>query len=205
MTSRKSHHYGPIFAANIGQFLPRSGKKRGSKMAATVDHKTAFAERLKRIETGKQYEHVDVIGHSTQKHYERVYGKKSEQKQRRERTFLEKLMVVVAFICGMSSVLLGRLAYFHLSKLEGLPPAFYDLGARGMILFAFVLAGILLVIFHLSTRSRLPALIVGCVVMHFGEAAVASNAPEIWSQFFSAEYTAILAEQGQDFRITPQS
>ncbi|WP_108852330.1 hypothetical protein [Albidovulum aquaemixtae] len=173
-------------------------------MAALVNQKSAFTERIKRIESGKQYEHVDVIGHSTQKRYERAFGTKHQRKQQRpKRTLFEKVMVLIAFLCGMSSVLIGRLAYFHMSKLEGLPDAFYDLGARGMVLFAFVLAAILLVIFHLSTRSRFPALLVGCVVMHYGEAAVASNAPEVWSQFFSAEYTALMAEKGQDYRITP--
>jgi hypothetical protein len=46
---------------------------------------------------------------------------------------------------------------------------------------------------------------VGCVVMHYGEAAVASNAPELWSQVFSAEYAARMAEEGKDFRLTPHS
>lgn len=112
-------------------------------------------------------------------------------------------MVVIAFLCGMSAVLVGRIAYFHLAQIDGLPKAFYDLGARGMYLFAFVLALVLIVIFHLSSRARIQALVVGCVVMHFGEAAVASNAPEVWSQLFSADYAAHMAEEGRDFRVTP--
>ncbi|WP_347310078.1 hypothetical protein [Defluviimonas sp. SAOS-178_SWC] len=169
-------------------------------MTVMVDQKTIFAERLKRIQTGKQFEHVDVIGHSTQKRYNKIFGKKN---QKPKRTFADKMMVLIAFLCGMSSVLVGRVAYFHLAKLEGLPPAFYDLGNRGMVLFAFVLALILIVVFHLSNRSRVQALLVGCVVMHYGEAAVASNAPEFWSHLFSADYAATMAEQGRDYRLTP--
>lgn len=173
-------------------------------MTALANQKNAFAARIKRIEAGKQFEHADVVGRATQKRYEHVFGTRQERKrQRPRRTFFEKVMVLIAFLCGMASVLVGRLAYFHLSRIEGLPEAFYDLGGRGMALFAFVLAAILLVIFHLSTRSRFPALLVGSVVMYYGEAAVASNAPEIWSQFFSAEYTALMAEKGQDYRVTP--
>lgn len=169
-------------------------------MTVMVDQKTIFSERLKRIQSGKQYEHADVIGHSTQKRYNKIFGKKN---QKPRRTFADKMMVLIAFLCGMSSVLVGRIAYFHMAKLEGLPPAFYDLGGRGMVLFSFVLAMILVVIFHLSNRARIQALIVGSVVMHFGEAAVASNAPEFWSHLFSADYAASMAEQGRDYRLTP--
>ncbi|MCB2135550.1 MAG: hypothetical protein KDE08_06335 [Rhodobacteraceae bacterium] len=165
-----------------------------------ADQKSAFAQRLKRIESGKHFEHEDVIGHQTTKRYKKRYGDKPK---RPKRTFLEKLMVVIAFLSGMSSVLAGRIVYFHLAQIEGLPPAFYDLGGRGMALFALVLAMTLIVIFHLSTRVRFQALLIGCAVMHYGEAAVASNAPEFWSQIFSAEYAAEMAAKGQDYRLTP--
>ncbi len=172
-------------------------------MTMQFDQKAVFAERLKRIQSGKQFEHADVIGHSTQKRYNKVFGLKPGAKKKPKRTFADKVMVLIAFLCGMSSVLIGRVAYFHLSKIEGLPPAFYDLGTRGMVLFTFVLAMILIVIFHLSNRSRFQALLVGCVVMHYGEAAVASNAPEFWSHIFSADYAAAMAEQGRDYKLTP--
>ena len=166
------------------------------------DQKSAFSERLKRIQAGQQYEHPDVVGQATQKAYKKKFGDKPKKPKR---TFADKMMVLIAFLCGMSSVLVGRVAYFHLAKLEGLPDAFYDLGTRGMYLFAFVLAMILIVIFHLSSRARFQALLVGCVVMHYGEAAVASNAQNFWSHLFSAEYAAEMAEQGRDFRVTPAS
>jgi hypothetical protein len=41
------------------------------------------------------------------------------------------------------------------------------------------------------------------MVMHYGEAAVASNAPELWAHIFSADYAAALAEEGKDYRLTP--
>ncbi len=124
-------------------------------MTVMVDQKTIFSDRLKRIQSGKQYEHADIIGHSTQKRYNKIFGKKNKKPKR---TFADKMMVLIAFLCGMSSVLVGRVAYFHLAKLDGLPPAFYDLGGRGMVLFSFVLAMILVAIFHLSNRARFQAL-----------------------------------------------
>lgn len=170
--------------------------------AMTFDQKSAFAERLKRIQAGQQFEHADLAGKATHKAYKRRFGTKPAKPKR---TLGDRLMVLIAFLSGASSVLVGRLAYFHLSRIDGLPEAFYNLGTRGVYLFAFVLALVLIASFHLMSRSRLQALLVGCVVMHYGEAAVASNAPEMWSQLFSAEYAAEMAEQGRDFRLTPAS
>ncbi|GAB4386035.1 hypothetical protein [Albidovulum sp.] len=168
-----------------------------------MDQKAAFAERLKRIQAGKQYEHADIIGKQTQRAFNRKYGEKIKRRQQRKP--VDKLMVLIAFVSGMTAVLVGRVAYFHLSRMQGLPDAFYDLGPRGMILFALVVAGLLTALFHLATRQRLQALLLGFVVMHYGEAAVASNAPQLWSQIFSDDYAAQMAEQGKDFRIQPAS
>ncbi|MGB3316305.1 MAG: hypothetical protein WBB85_18035 [Albidovulum sp.] len=173
---------------------------RGGAMSMTNTQKTAFADRLQRIQSGQQFEHTDVVGHSTQVKFNKILKSRPKQKPR---TFAEKLMVIIAFCSGMLAVLVGRVAYFNLAQLEGMPKAFYDLEQRGMILFAFILAGILMVAFHLATKSRFPALLIGCVVMHYGEAAVASNAPELWAQIFSADYAAALAEEGKDYRLTP--
>lgn len=170
-------------------------------MIAAADQKSAFQARLQRIQTGQQFEHVDVVGKSTHKAYKRKFGDKPKKPKR---SFADNLMVVIAFVCGMSAVLLGRLIYFNMSKMSGLPDAFYDLGSRGMLLFAFILAGILMALLHLFTKQRFMALMVGCVVMHYGEAAVASNAPQLWSNIFSADYAAQMAEQGKDFRVAPQ-
>lgn len=169
-------------------------------MTKMADQKAAFAERLKRINAGQQYEHVDVIGYGTQKRFEKRYGDKAK---RPKRSPVDRFMVVFAFLAGMTSMLLGRLAYFQMSRIEGLPPAFYDLGARGMILFAMVLAAVMVVMFHLATRRRLQALLVGVVVMHYGEVAVAANAPDLWSQMFSPEYAAEVSAKGADFRLLP--
>ncbi|MEZ5779839.1 MAG: hypothetical protein R3E44_15900 [Paracoccaceae bacterium] len=160
----------------------------------------SFQERLKRINSGTQYEHADVIGHATQRAYTRRFGDKAKKPKR---TFLDNVMAVVSFLCGLIAFLLGRVAYFHLSRVEGLPDAFYDLGARGMVLFGFVAAGILAAVFHLSTRKRLPALLLGCALMHYGEAAMATNAPDFWSELFSPDYAAEMAEKGRDYRLTP--
>lgn len=159
-------------------------------MSAAVDQKRAFQERLQRIGAGSQFEHADVIGHQTQVAWTRKYGEKAK---RPKRTYGDYLMIVVAFLCGAAAVLVGRLSYFYLSKMTGLPEAFYDLQGRGMALFALVLALVLIVIFHLSTRGRLQALTLGCALMHFGEAAVASGAPQFYSEIFSADYVATVA------------
>jgi hypothetical protein len=167
-----------------------------------VDQKAAFAERLKRINSGQQYEHEDVIGTMTQKRYIEKYGDRAKKPKR---TFMDNLMVVVAFLSGASAVLLGRLAYFHLSKFSGLPEAFYDLGGRGMALFALILALILIVILHLSTRSRLQSLALGFVLMHFGEAAMASTAPTLWAELFSADYVAAVSVSGANIASASHS
>ena len=69
---------------------------------------------------------------------------------------------------------------------------------------AFVLAMIMIVAFHLTSRARFQALLLGCVVMHFGEAAVAASAPQVWAEIFTADYAAEMAAQGQDFVVQPQ-
>ncbi len=152
--------------------------------------KEAFAARLNRIGAGKQFEHEDLIGQRTQKKFKQKFGDKPKKPKR---TFLDQVMVLVAFLSGISAVLLGRLAYFHMSKISGLPEAFYDLHGRGMALFALVLALILIVIFQLATRARLQSLLLGCVLMHYGEAAVAATAPQFWADMFSADYVAAVS------------
>lgn len=169
-------------------------------MNAVIDQKAAFAERLTRINRGCQYEHADVIGHHTQRRYNQIASRLAKRPQR---SFTGTVLIVVAFVCGMTAVLAGRVSYFHLAKIDGLPPAFYDLGGRGMALFAFLLAAICFLVLPLSTRPRVFALLTGCMVMHFGEIAVAANAPEVWSQIFSPDYAAAMLEQGKDYRLTP--
>jgi hypothetical protein len=164
-----------------------------------LDQKATFSARLKRIDSGRQYEPADVIGYQTQTKFNRMAARRPKSR----RSFGEKMMILIAFLCGVGSVFAGRFAYFHLSRIEGLPDAFYDLGTRGMVLFALVIAGIFTVLLHLATRGRMQALLVGCALMHFGEAAIATNAQDLWSRIFSPEYAATLAEQGADYRVTP--
>ena len=155
-----------------------------------VDQKAAFANRLQRISTGQQFEHADVIGHRTQTAFKKIQGDKAK---RPKRTLRDRIMVLVAFLSGGSAVMAGRLGYFQMSKLEGLPKPFYDLHERGMILFALILALALIVLFQLATRARLQSLALGCMLMHFGEAAVASGDPQLYSQIFPPDYVAALA------------
>jgi hypothetical protein len=137
-------------------------------MVALADQKSSFQARLQRIEAGQQYEHADLLGKATHKAFKRRFG---DRPRRPKRTLAEKLMIVIAFLSGMSAVLLGRILYFTMAKMQGLPEAFYDLGTRGMILFSLVIAGLMMVFLHLFTRQRFASLMIGCVVMHYGEVA----------------------------------
>lgn len=167
---------------------------------STFDQKEAFSARLTRIRSGRQFEHEDLVGYQTQKRAAKIFKARSKKPKR---SFADRLMVLIALLSGMSAVTVGRYAYFRLSQIEGLPPAFYDLGTRGMVMFAFVLAMVLVVIFHLTSRARFQALLLGCVVMHYGEAAVAASAPQFWAQIFTADYAAEMAAQGKDFVVHP--
>ena len=160
-------------------------------MVDVATQKNAFAERLKRINSGRQFEHQDVVGYRTQKLYERKYAPKEAAKRRR--TGRERLMVLVAFLSGIIAMLVGRIIFFHLSQMQGMPEAFATLGTRGVFLAALIVAGFLAAIFHLSTASRMQALALGCALMHFGEPAAASNAPVLWSELFSPAYVAEVA------------
>ncbi|MFN0114375.1 MAG: hypothetical protein ACKVPY_06840 [Paracoccaceae bacterium] len=155
------------------------------------DQKGAFAERLKRINAGHQYEHQDVVGFRTQKLYEVKYS--ARDKRRGGRGPANLLMILIAFLSGIVAVVAGRLIFFHLSQMDGMPESFAQLGGKGMLLSALVVAGILTALLHLSTKGRMPALLVGCMAMHFGEAAVAANAPQLWAEMFSSEYVAAVA------------
>ncbi len=154
--------------------------------AGVKDQKSAFAERLQRINAGKQFEHEDVVGFRTQKRFDKIKARRPKN----PRSFGQKMMILVAFLAGASAMLLGRMTYYHLAQLDGLPEAFYDLQSRGMILFALVIAGILAMALQLMTKGRMQALALGCALMHFGESAAAASMPTLWAEMFSPEYAA---------------
>jgi hypothetical protein len=156
-----------------------------------ADKKAAFQDRLKRINSGRQFEHADVVGVHTQKAFNKKYAPKLKKPRR---TFGQNLMVLVAFLCGISAVTLGRTAYFHISRIDGVPEALVNLEGRGVLLFFLVIAGTMTAMLGLSTRSRMQALALGSVFMYYGEAAVAASAPDLWGQIFSPDYTASLIE-----------
>lgn len=159
------------------------------------DQKQAFQARLKRINAGGQFEHEDVVGFRTQKAFEH---KKIKRGAKPRRTLRQRLMIVVAFLCGALALILGQIAYFHLSQVASMPEAFVNLGGRGAILMTMVIAGVLTVALHLSTRGRMQALALGCALMHFGEPIAVSQAPGLWTQMFSLAYVdAIRAEAPQ--------
>lgn len=168
--------------------------------AAVLNQKESFAARIQRINAGHQYEHEDIVGYQTQTRYNALKGPKDKKKAERSKS--DRVMVLVALIAGIGSVLGGRLAYFHLAQMEGLPKAFYNLEGRGMILASLLFAMILIVALRLSTGGRMKALAVGCLLMHFSEAPIAANAQDVWSSLFSPEYAAQMAEQGAGYRMT---
>lgn len=156
----------------------------------SANQKNAFAERLNRISAGQQFEHPDILGHQTHKAYKRKFG---DTPKKPRRSLGDKLMIVIAFFAGIFSVLLGRLAYFYLSQRTDMPESFYELGGRGMLLAALIMALTFIVIFQLMTRARLQSLLIGCLLMHFGEAAVAQSEPQLYAQIFSPGYVAAVA------------
>ncbi len=159
-------------------------------MTMMAHQKSAFQDRLKRINTGQQFEHADVIGHQTQVAWVQKHGKNAKKPVLTAR---DRLAVMIAMICGGAAVFFGRLIYFYLTQLEGLPKAFYSLEGRGVALTALILALVMIVIFQLLTRGRLQALALGCALMHFGEAAVASSAPDLLTGLFPPDYVAVIA------------
>jgi hypothetical protein len=54
-------------------------------MATLADHqKSAFAERLARINAGKQFEHADLVGYQTQAAYKRKFGELPSETLRKQ-------------------------------------------------------------------------------------------------------------------------
>lgn len=170
------------------------------RMSQLLNQKDMFQARLKRIDSGSAFEHHEVLGKSAQR---KVQAQLKVRERRAARPGLNRLMMLFAFLCGVVSIFLGQLSYFHLAQVEGLPDSFYDLGGRGMVLFGLVIAGVLAGIFHLTGKMRLPALLLGGALMHFGAAALAANAPELWAELFSPDYAAEMIEKGRDYLIQP--
>ncbi|MCV2869935.1 hypothetical protein OEW28_14990 [Defluviimonas sp. WL0002] len=165
-----------------------------------MDQRAVFTERLKRIDKGKQIEPEDVIGRKFQKKFEHKYGPAARRNRDSARN---GVVLVIAVFLGALAMLAGRLGYFHLSQFEGLPEAFYDLQGRGVALIVAILLAFFMAFFGLYGKGRVPALLTGCAIMYFGEAAVAANATEFWALMFSPEYAQTMAAQGADYVLTP--
>ncbi|MCV2865791.1 hypothetical protein [Defluviimonas sp. WL0075] len=165
-----------------------------------MDQRAVFTERLKRIDKGRQIEPEGVIGRKAQKKMARKYGLAAQRKREGTRNLF---VMIIAVVAGGAAMLAARLAYFHLSQIEGLPEGFYDLQGRGSALIAAVILGFLMAFFGLHGKGRVPALLLGCAVMHFGEAAVAANATELWASLFSPDYASAMAAKGADYVLTP--
>lgn len=148
-------------------------------MIGAVHQRQDFTERLSRISAGTQFEHADLIGHQTQKAYIAKFG----TKPRKQRSWMELFMVPLAFGCGVSSVMLGRLAYLTATTFEGLPPAVYKLEGRGVFLSVLILAMTLILLLRLHSGTRLKSLALGCALMHFGEPVMAEHLPDVYSHF----------------------
>lgn len=167
-------------------------------MTMSGRQRTDFAERLARIQSGRQFEPSDVLSRDAQKRLMR-----QQKAARRKVGLAARLAVPFAFLCGLVAMLAARLGYFALTRVEDLPPAVYTLEDRGVALIAFVISVLMIVAFRLMTWGRALALALGCLTMYYGEVAIAANAPDLWAHFFPADYAASLAEKGRDFRLTP--
>lgn len=161
---------------------------------AMLDQQTVFAERIRRINAGRQFEHADIVGHQTQKAYD---IRAARTAKRPKSSFLGRIMKLVALAAGAGSVVLGKMSYFHLSQIEGLPKSFYDLEMRGMILATLLIAAILTAVFRLKGQGRLVLVILGLAGMHYGEGLIALALPDLWGSLFSPAYASDMASAGR--------
>ncbi len=161
---------------------------------AMVDQQTVFAERIRRINAGRQYEHEDIVGHQTQTAYNRRAARKAKNPGA---TVSGRMMKLVALAVGAGSLLLGKLSYFHLAQIEGLPKSFYDLEMRGTILATFLIAAILTASLRLNIRGRLIMVGLGLAGMYYGEGLIALARPDLWGALFSPDYASEMASAGR--------
>lgn len=145
-------------------------------MQAVMDQKSAFAERLARISSGQQFEHSDIPGKQTHQAYNRKYAAQNRKGRMAPR---DKMMIGVALLSGALSVLAGKIGYAVATHMSGLPKAVYTLEGRGVFVLALMVAMALTAILHLSTKGRLQALVLGCLLAHFGVTAMAQANPAL--------------------------
>jgi len=161
---------------------------------AMLDQQMVFAERLRRINAGRQFEHEDLVGHQTQKAYD---TRAARMAKRPQATFGGKVMKLVALAVGAGSLILGKLSYFHLTQIEGLPNSVYDLGIRGVILATLLIAAILTALLRLNGQGRIVLVAVGLAAMYYGEGLIALAQPDLWGALFSPAYAEDMASAGR--------
>lgn len=161
---------------------------------AMLDQQAVFSERIRRINAGRQFEHEDIVGHQTQTAYNRRAARAAHSPKA---TIPGRLMKLVALVAGAASLVLGKMAYFHLARIEGLPKSFYDLEMRGMILATLVIAALLTAVLRLNVRGRLMMVLLGLGGMYYAEGLVAMAQPELWGMLFSPDYASEMASAGR--------
>ncbi len=166
----------------------------GGHAMAMLDQQAVFAERIGRIAAGRQFEHEDLVGYQTQTAYNRRAARVAK---RPKAGFSGRIMKMVALAAGAGSVVLGKMAYFHLSQVQGLPKSFYDLEMRGMVLATLLTAAILTAVLRLNVQGRLALVVMGLAAMFYGEGLVALAQPGLWGALFSPEYASEMAASGR--------
>lgn len=147
-------------------------------MISTATQKEAFADRIQRITAGQQFEHADLVGYQTQV---AMAARNKLKPKKAPRTLRDKVMIGVAFTCGIAAVALAQTTYQILSKLPGLPEVVYKSEGKAVVLLAMIVSICLILLFQLFTRGRIQALVLGCLLMYFGNSMLQS--PDVAAQF----------------------
>lgn len=147
-----------------------------------------FAARLARINSGKQYEAVNVVGQRSMQVYKKAKERGRFKPKPKVSLMRELLITPVAIGFGLLAVLAARVAWFHLISNEMLPENIAGFGAQAEAALALAAFLLLVLAFKLRSGTRLYAVVAGFAFMAFGENAFAETLPNLWTSMFSADY-----------------
>ncbi|MEP5759683.1 MAG: hypothetical protein ABJ327_10360 [Litoreibacter sp.] len=155
-----------------------------------------FHARLNRIDSGESHLAEGLIDKRT---IDAVRNRNMKQKRPAETrvkpSFIRQCVdLVVTVFFGLLAILIGRVAFFHLSTLssenfaivgqtlETLGPSLGPWCVSAIFLF-FVIVGL-----GKSDESHASGIVIGALVMFLGEAFIANQAQGAWERMYSVEY-----------------
>lgn len=157
----------------------------------------SFQARIQRINSGKQYEAENVVGHKAMKNYKKIKKRLDRVAVPPLRQRLGELIVLpFAVLFGLMAVVAARALWFHLEVRELLPRALAEFGANGEIGLAVAAAFFFMIAFRLRSGKRFAAVLTGFAAMVFAEDSFAESLPWLWQTMFSPEYAAAVTKGG---------